>query len=176
MANSSEVGLSLSTIGMLIVAARRSIRQLIAAKVVPLDITPHHYWMLRIIFNGAPMSLGELARAMWMDNPTVSRMVQHMGLRGYLTVGPDPTHGRRIRIRLTEEGLVLCEKLVEIGGDFQENSQKGMTPEEVATLREGLCKFIRNLDVMVASDLPGMPIRPRHNQVSAEEQRLESGT
>jgi len=176
MANSSEVGLTISTIGMLIVAARRSIRQLIAAKVVPLDITPHEYWMLMILSKGAPMSLGELARAMWMDNPTLSRMAQQMGLRGYLTVGPDPTHGRRIRIRLTEEGLVLCEKLVEIGGDFQENSQKGMTPEEVATLREGLCKFIRNLDVMVASDLPGMPIRPRHNQVSAEEQSLESGT
>ena len=94
MNNSSEIGLTLSTVGMLIVAARRSIRQLIAAKVVPLDITPHHYWMLMILFKGAPMSLGEVARAMWMDNPTVSRMVQQMGLRGYLTVGPDPTHGR----------------------------------------------------------------------------------
>jgi len=70
MSTSSEVGLTLSTIGMLIVAARRSVRQLIAAKVVPLDITPHHYWMLRIISKGAPMSLGELARAMWMDAPT----------------------------------------------------------------------------------------------------------
>jgi hypothetical protein len=45
MTDSSEAGLTLSSIGMLIVAARRSIRQLIAAKVVPLDITPHHYWM-----------------------------------------------------------------------------------------------------------------------------------
>ena len=176
MSTSSEVGLTLSTIGMLIVAARRSVRQLIAAKVVPLDITPHHYWMLRIISKGAPMSLGELARAMWMDAPTVSRMVQQMGLRGYLTVGPDPTHGRRIRIRLTEEGLVLCEKLVEIGGDFQENSQKGMTAEEVVALHEGLCKFIRNLDVMVASQLPGMPIRPQRHHETSEEQSQKSGT
>ena len=162
MTNSSEVGLTLSTIGMLIVAARRSIRQLIAAKVVPLDITPHHYWMLMILFKGAPMSLGELARAMWMDNPTVSRMVQQMGLRGYLTVGPDPTLGRRIRIRLTPEGLTLCDKLLKIGSDFQENSLKGFSPEEVTTLREGLCKYMRNLDVMVANDLPGVPIRPQH--------------
>jgi DNA-binding MarR family transcriptional regulator len=158
----SEIGLSLSTVGMLIVAARRSIRQLIAAKVVPLDITPHHYWMLIILRQGAPLSLGELARAMWMDNPTVSRMVQQMGLRGYLTVGPDPTHGRRIRIRLTPEGLALCEQLHQIGEEYQAKAQKGMSAEEVATLRELLCKYIRNLDVMVATDLPGMPIRPQH--------------
>lgn len=175
MNNTSEVGLNLSTIGMLIVAARRSIRQLIAAKVVPLDITPHHYWMLMILFKGAPMSLGELARAMWMDNPTVSRMVQQMGLRGYLTVGPDPTHGRRIRIRLTPEGLTLCDKLLKIGGDFQENSQKGMSAEEVAILREGLCKYIRNLDVMVANELPGMPIRPQHHHDAGEEHEQASG-
>jgi len=176
MNNQSEVGLNLSTIGMLIVAARRSIRQLIAAKVVPLDITPHHFWMLIVLLRGAPMSLGELARAMWMDNPTVSRMVQQMGLRGYLSVGPDPTHGRRIRIRLTPEGLVLCEQLTRIGEDFQERAQKDMTAEEVATLREGLCKYIRNLDVMVANELPGMPIRPQHHHAAPEPQERAAGS
>jgi DNA-binding MarR family transcriptional regulator len=171
-----EAGLTFSTFGMLIVAARRSIRQLIAVKVVPLNITPHHYWMLMIIFKGAPLPLGELARAMWMDAPTVSRMVREMGLRGNLTVGPDPAHGRRIRIRMTPEGEDLCEKLVKIDDDFHENSQKGMTIEEMATLREGLSKLIRNLDVMVATELPGMPIRPRHNEEPTKElAREQSG-
>lgn len=176
MNNSSEVGLSISTLGMLVVAARRSIRQLIAAKVVPLDITPHHYWMLIILYKGAPMSLGELARAMWMDNPTLSRMVQQMGLRGYLTVGPDPTHGRRIRIRLTPEGVTLCEKLTQIGEDFKEKSQKDMTADEVATLRELLCKYMRNLDVMVAEELPGMPIRPQHHRLVVKEAQRATGS
>ena len=168
MIHSSEVGLNLSTIGMLIVAARRSIRQLIAAKVVPLDITPHHYWMLMLLFRGKQaMSLGELARAMWMDNPTVSRMVQQMGTgkggRGFLHSKAHPTHGRRIHIQLTQEGLTLCEHLLEIGNDFQDKSHKNMTPEELDTLRALLCKYMRNLDVMVADELPGMPIRPHHH-------------
>ena len=62
MSNSSEIGLAISNIGMLIVAARRSIRQLVAGKVVPLDLTPHHFWMLMVIVKAAPLSLGELAR------------------------------------------------------------------------------------------------------------------
>jgi DNA-binding MarR family transcriptional regulator len=177
MNNSSEVGLNLSTIGMLIVAARRSIRQLIASKIVPMDITPHHYWMLMVLYKGAPMSLGELARAMWMDNPTVSRMVQQMGLRHYLTVGPDPTHGRRIRIRLTQEGLALCnDRLLPIGQEFTDKAQSDMTPEDVTMLRELLCKYMRNLDVMVAQELPaGTPIRPRHHIAMVDEQQKASG-
>jgi hypothetical protein len=90
-------------------------------------------------------------------------------------VGPDPTHGRRIRIRLTPEGLTLCEKLLKIGMDFQEGSQKGMTAEEVTVLRDVLCKYIRNLDVMVASELPGMPIRPQHHHAGGEEHPQASG-
>ena len=163
MSHSSEIGLAISNIGMLIVAARRSIRQLVAGKVVPLDLTPHHFWMLLVISKAAPLSLGELARAMWMDNPTVSRMVQQMTQRGYLVVGPDPNHGRRIRIRLTPEGQALCEKLMELAEGLRQNAEKGMTEEETSILRDLLCKFMRNLDVMVANDLPGVPIRPQHN-------------
>jgi DNA-binding MarR family transcriptional regulator len=163
MSHSSEIGLSISNIGMLIVAARRSIRQLVAGKVVPLDLTPHHFWMLLVISKAAPLSLGELAKAMWMDNPTVSRMVQQMTQRGYLVVGPDPNHGRRIRIRLTGEGVALCENLFGIAEGLRQNAEKGMSEEETAMLKELLSKFMRNLDVMVANDLPGVPIRPHHN-------------
>jgi len=175
MSSSSEAGLMFSTIGMLIVGARKSIRQLIAAKLVPLDITPHHYWMIMTLFMGEPMSLGELAKAMWMDSPTVSRLVQQMVLRGYLTVGADPSHRRRISIGMTQKGLTLCEKFAEIRGHFQEKSQRGMTPMEVAALREGLCYYIRNLDEMVASELPGMSIRPKHHWRPVEEKSLISG-
>jgi DNA-binding MarR family transcriptional regulator len=161
MTNSSETGLAISNIGMLIVAARRSIRQLVAGKVVPLDLTPHHFWMLLVISRAAPLSLGELARAMWMDNPTISRMVQQMTERGYLSVGPDPNHGRRIRIRLTLEGVALCERLGGICEGLRATSEQGMTAEETETLRALLCKYMRNLDLMVAHELQGVPIRPQ---------------
>ena len=172
MSHSSEIGLSISNIGMLIVAARRSIRQLVAGKVVPLDLTPHHFWMLLVIAKAAPLSLGELARAMWMDNPTVSRMVQQMTQRGYLVVGPDPNHGRRIRIRLTAEGAALCEKLGGIAGSLSESAEQGLSDEEKTALRDLLCKLMRNLDVMVENDLAGVPIRPQH--APAEPGRLPS--
>lgn len=167
MSHSSEIGLAVSNIGMLIVAARRSIRQLVAGKVVPLDLTPHHFWMLLVISKAAPLSLGELARAMWMDNPTISRMVQQMTQRGFLVVGPDPNHGRRIRIRLTPEGITLCEKLAEIAEGLRGQAEKNLTEEETTLLHVLLSKYMRNLDVMVANDLPGVPIRPQHPAVEA---------
>jgi DNA-binding MarR family transcriptional regulator len=151
---------------MLVVAARRSIRQLIAAQVVPLELTPHHYWMLMVLYNGKPMSLGELARAMWMDNPTVSRMVQQMTNRGFLTVGPYPGHGRRILIQLTATGQTLCSQpLSDIHNVFNDASLNGFSTEELASFRELLCKYIRNLDTMVAAEA-GRPLRPHHHEAS----------
>jgi hypothetical protein len=50
-----------------------------------------------------------------------------------------------------------------------------MSAEEAATLRELMCKYIRNLDVMVASELPGMPIRPQHHHEGVEEHSKASG-
>jgi DNA-binding MarR family transcriptional regulator len=178
MNHSSEAGISRSSIGMLIVAARRSIRQLIATKVVPLDITPHHYWMLMVLYNGKPMSLGELARAMWMDNPTVSRMVQQMGSgskehnsgakagRGFLFVGPDQNHGRRISIRLTDTGRQLCSGiLTQIHDEYHDAALQGFSAEEAGQMRELMCKYIRNLDKMVAAEA-GLPLRPHHNNLT----------
>jgi len=176
MSGSLEVGLKISTIGMLIVAARRSIRQLVAAKVVPLDLTPHHAWMLMVIAKAAPLSQTNLAKAMWMDPPTVSRLIFEMEARGYLSVEPDPAHGRRNLISLTSEGLALFENLDEIRANFEEGSQKGMTEEEVAALREGLVKFMSNLDVMVAAELGGVPLRPRHGQSKSEASNEITGT
>jgi DNA-binding MarR family transcriptional regulator len=159
MSHSSEIGLAVSNIGMLIVAARRSIRQLVASRIVHLDLTPHHFWMLLVIQRAAPLSLGELAKAMWMDNPTVSRMVQQMTQRGYLQVGPDPNHGRRIRIRLTPEGALLCEELSGIARGLEERSEKALSGEETTNLRELLSRVMRNLDQMLASDFQGLPVR-----------------
>lgn len=162
---------------MLIAAARKSIRQLIAARLTPLDLTPHHYWMLLMLLRARQMSLGELARAMWMDRPTVSRLVQEMVQRGFLSTGPDPGHGKRICILLTPEGVTLCGKLNRISGEFQGNAQKGMTPEEVGSLRELLRKYIRNLDGMIAErGFDILPLRSGLARKGAEQVLDKSGT
>lgn len=167
MSNSSELGLAVSNIGMLIVAARRSIRQLVSSRIGPRDLTPHHVWMLLVIQRAAPLSLGELARAMWMDNPTVSRMVQQMTIRGFLQVGPDPNHGRRIRIRLTEEGVRLCEELDGMTEALHARALKGLSEAEATSLRDLLCRLMRNLDAMLESDVQALPARPIQDKLSS---------
>ena len=59
--------------------------------------------------------------------------------------------------------------------EFRAWLDEHLTAEEVASLRSLLCKYIRNLDVMVATDLPGMPIRPQHHHEVAEERPRAAG-
>jgi DNA-binding MarR family transcriptional regulator len=141
-----------SSVGMLIVAARRSIRQLVASLVAPLDLTPHQYWVLLILQSSRPLSLGELANHMWMDDPSVSRTVKVMADRGLIESGPDPSHGRRILIRLTPEGQALCGRLEQAAASYEVRMEAGLSDLEKASLHASLCKLLTNLDDILASD------------------------
>jgi DNA-binding MarR family transcriptional regulator len=143
---------------MLIVAARRSIRQLVATLVAPLDLTPHQYWVLLILQSSRPLSLGELASHMWMDDPSVSRTVKVMADRGLIESGPDPTHGRRILIRLTSEGQALCHRLEEAAAAYEERMEAGLNDIERAALHASLCRVLTNLDDILASETHAPPV------------------
>jgi DNA-binding MarR family transcriptional regulator len=146
-----------SSLGMLIVAARRSIRQIVSTMVLPEAITPHQYWMLLVLQSSKPLSLGELATSMWMDDPSVSRAVKVLADRGLVEINHDPRHGRRLLIRLSLQGQALCEQIWEVAGGFQERMEAGLTDLEKATLHASLCKVLSNLDDIIASEAPAGP-------------------
>lgn len=139
-------GLELSSVGMLIVAARRLIRQIVGDLVAPYELTPHQYWLMMILHDSGPLCLTELATALWMDDPTISRMVKYLSEQNILTVEPDPHHGRRIIIRLSNEGEKLWTKLNSVAQDFRIRAEKGLTAAEKATMRKGLVQTIINLE------------------------------
>lgn len=155
-----------------IVTARRSIKYLIGTRLSALDITPNLYWLIRILFHNVAASVGELAREMRLDVPTVSRMVKQMVFRGYLAAEKDPANRRNTLVRLTPEGESLCGELNQIEADFQGNAEKGILAEEVAVMQKVLSKYIANLDRMVATDASELPGPARSGQESSEDRAL----
>ena len=150
----THLGLSVSTNGMLIAAARRLIRQLIGDRVEAFGLTPHQYWAMMILHDIGPLCLTDLAAAMWMDDPTISRMVKHLSQRGLLKVEGDPTHGRRILITLSPEGEKMWTKLNAIAQDFRAKAETGLSASEKQALRRTLSQIILNLEAMMS----GVPI------------------
>jgi DNA-binding MarR family transcriptional regulator len=158
-----HLGLQVSSNGMLIVAARRLIRQLIGERVESFDLTPHQYWAILVLHDAGPLCLTDLAASMWMDDPTISRMVKHLHERGILKVEGDPNHGRRIVITLSAEGEKLWAKLNAIGQDFRSKAEIGLSAAERQTMRKCLSQLILNMEDMMTNGITPMVevIKPR---------------
>ena len=135
-----------STLSMLISAARRHVKHAVGALGEADGLNPYQFWMLWILREQGPMSLTEVARRMWMDHPTTSRLVHALETAGFLEVTPDPKHGRRIRIGIPVAKLTEVEAICVRAAEYSARMEEGLSPEEQAAMRTGLIKVITNLE------------------------------
>ncbi len=141
-------GFDHSSLAMLVAAGRRSIKHAVAPLLEPLDLTPHQAWMILLVRETGPLSLTELAHRMWLDHPTTSRLVHSLEERQILHVGPDPNHGRRIRIGIAAEGAAFAETLFMASETFRERLEHGLDEAEKDTFRRVLWRLLQNLEGM----------------------------
>ncbi|HWE25977.1 MAG TPA: MarR family transcriptional regulator [Myxococcales bacterium] len=133
-------------VGVLIAAARRSLRQAVQRSVEPLHLNPPQFWSLLAIDEMSGASLGELAKRMRVDAPAASRAVAALVRRGLVRFQLDRADRRRSRLSLTKPGEELVRKLRPIADDLRARVVSGMNPAEEESLRTLLRKVIRNLD------------------------------
>jgi MarR family transcriptional regulator for hemolysin len=134
-------------VGVLIAAARRSLRQAVQRSVEPLRLNPPQFWTLLTLDEMSGASLGELARRQRIDAPAASRTVAALVRRGLVRFQLDRDDRRRSRLSLTRTGEELVRKLRPISDDLRARLVSGMNPAEEEALRALLRKVIRNLDV-----------------------------
>jgi len=160
-------GFDHSNLSMLVAAARRSIKHAVAPLLDPLDLTPHQGWMILLIRETGPLSLTELAHRMWLDHPTTSRLVHSLELRRIFEVKQDPTHGRRIRIGICDEGAAFVETLFMAAETFRERMEHGLDEEEKDAFRLTLRKLLHNLSD-ISAELPKRKGAPRGKELEPD--------
>jgi MarR family transcriptional regulator, transcriptional regulator for hemolysin len=133
-------------VGVLIAAARRSLRQAVQRSVEPLRLNPPQFWTLLTLDEMSGASLGELARRQRIDAPAASRTVAALVRRGLVRFQLDRDDRRRSRLSLTRAGEELVRKLRPISDDLRARLVSGMNPAEEEALRALLRKVIGNLD------------------------------
>ena len=133
-------------VGLLIAAARRSLRHAVQERVTPLRLNPPQFWTLLAVADSSGASLGELARRQRIDAPAASRVIAALVRRGLVQFDLDPDDRRRSRLSLTRRGAELTRRLRPIAADLRARIVSGMDVEEEAALRASLRKVIRNLE------------------------------
>jgi len=95
-------------------------------------------------------TLGEIARRLHFDAPTVSRLAESLAERGLLRMRADPRDRRAVRIALTPAGVKLAERIGPIAASVRASIVQGMSRREQEALRASLHKVIDNMDESAA--------------------------
>jgi DNA-binding MarR family transcriptional regulator len=138
-------------VGLLVAAARRSLKQAVLRHSRPLRLTPTQFWFLNAAREAPQASLGDLARRQKMDAPTASRIAEGLTRRGLLKVAPDKLDRRVSHVMLTAQGAKLAERISHIARSVRQASIQNMSERELSALRASLKKLARNLDSFVGS-------------------------
>lgn len=138
-------------LGLLVVAARQSLRHAICARARRFRLTTQQFWAMIVLRQNAGVTPGDLASGLLLDAPAASRLVALLVRRKLLEVRPDREDRRRTRLFLSEAGVALAEQLAPIEAEFQATVVRGMSDEELAVMRAGLRRIVANLAAFESS-------------------------
>jgi DNA-binding MarR family transcriptional regulator len=132
-------------LGLLIAAARRSLKEAAIRGLGRRRLSPQQFWLLVALREEPGPSLRELAQRRLMDSPTASRMVGRLVRRGLVKVEEDPRDRRLCPVRLTPAGAALARQLHPLARRLRAAVEVGLDPAEVEVLRGLLRRVIANL-------------------------------
>src|SRR5262245_7112451 len=103
-------------------------------------------WLVLVNLRGSawPSQL-ELARAVGIEGPTLTRHLDGREASGLVRRVGDPAARRAMRVELTDEGRALHDRLLGVVIAFNRRLHEGISAEEAATLRELLGRVERNV-------------------------------
>jgi MarR family transcriptional regulator for hemolysin len=118
------LGLAVNTLGRNIVwsLAQRTGRHGILPGVYPVIA-----WLMQL----SDSTQGELSRIIGIEQPTMAVTLRRMERDGLIERSPDPDHGRRMRVRLTQKGKRLSQVMRSAAYEVEAVASKGLSPAEV---------------------------------------------
>src|SRR3954462_2515040 len=122
-------------VGLLIGAARRSIKMAVQRRARSMRLTAQQFWFLNAARELPGASLGEIARRQRMDAPTASRIAEGLARRGLVRTAPDDRDRRALRVLLTPAGNRLAERIAPVAASVRSAVVRGLSRREQQALR-----------------------------------------
>jgi DNA-binding MarR family transcriptional regulator len=122
-----------------VVTAARNVVSIYRPVLEPLGLTHPQYLVMLALWQHAPRSLGELAAELAMEPATLSPLIKRLEAQGRVTRSRRSDDERMLEIALTEAGVALRRRALEVPGQIME--RVGMDAAEVVRLRDALVRF-----------------------------------
>ncbi len=143
------------SVGLLIAAARRLVKQAVSAEALRRGLSYQQFWFLVGIAETEGLSQRELSERLRTDAPTASRVIAGLVRLGLIRAGEDPRDRRRSALFLTPRGSALARRLVPVAAAVRAAMVEGMPESERDALRRSLRRVIANMERLVGpQDVP----------------------
>ena len=118
------------------------IERTLELKLKPKGLSLHQYRVLEALaaHNGQPM--GGLAARLFLDGPTLTRIIDRMVASAEVYRGPDPNDRRKVLVFLSRKGAALFDSVRATGASLERDMQDHLGTPQAATLVRLLSELI----------------------------------
>ncbi|MBN1531471.1 MAG: MarR family transcriptional regulator [Spirochaetes bacterium] len=115
-----------------------------------IGITGAQFYVMQILWEheGEKMTLKQIKDAMDIKPPSLTKLINRLEHKGYITRSTDPSDKRSSIITLTESAEYLKEEMMKFMDGFTSKFHKGITKAELDTLERVLLRMQENLSRM----------------------------
>lgn len=111
------------------------------------ELTKEQWSILAVLWENDGCSQQYLADKSFRDRPSVTRLIDNMEKDGLVKRKPDVNDRRSNLIFLTKKGKQIQEKVMNLVNATVEESIKGISIENILTVKEVFHKIYQNLEV-----------------------------
>jgi DNA-binding MarR family transcriptional regulator len=133
------------SLGFLLNRAAFAARWALEERLAEFDLTAPQWSVLCRLWEQDQPPLSTLGRALHLDKPTVSGIVDRMVKKKLVRRYRDASDRRVVRVRLTDSGRKLEAKLVPLARDVNQLAVKGLGAEGIDALKGALAAVATNL-------------------------------
>lgn len=108
------------------------------------NITIDQWLVLKMIQENKDLTQSQLSTMVFKDYASVTRMINRLVEKKFLTRSGHPMDRRRFELKLTEKGNETIEKLLPVIRNNRKQAMKKITKNEMRALNQILRKIIHN--------------------------------
>lgn len=133
-------------LGAALIGLMREHRAAVARELAPLGLHVGQEMLLDALVRVEGATQADLARAMGIESPTVTKMLQRLDGSGLLERRPDPADRRLIRVWPTAHARKLHTEMLRRWADVDARMLADLSADQVAAFRTVLAVMTTNLD------------------------------
>jgi MarR family transcriptional regulator, organic hydroperoxide resistance regulator len=130
----------------LLASANRSMRLSLAQSIADEEVNEEHWRILQVLSNEQGRSMGELAQAVLLNHPALTKNIDKLVSRGLVLRAADAHDNRKVLVYISDMGLETISRLKKSVDAHHEGIEDALGARKTTQLKRLLENFIEELE------------------------------